>query len=464
MKMNNKQMIEIYNLIEWDKNARIYTCEQSFERFFIWYFTTAQSCKLSYNHRRYIHTLMRGDWVIFNGPREWGKTTLIEAYIIRCIVYKKKWLIEFFCDEAGKASDKVMNIIVHLQDNSRLIADFWQMYNEKRDVNKATKKRVGDFIASNGVQVQAMGIGESLRWVKYTVPWVGEFRPDLVVLDDIDTNTTTQNQQQIDKREHLIRNEIIWAMPDYAQFVFLFNTIREDWCWPRFFKFFWENKRVKCFRFPAILDTGEIDRKERYTMDMMDQKRMNMWDIEFNQNYLLIPYLWWQSVIKREWIREYSTPPEKYDYLCIWVDPSISDKTSSDWFGICLSWLSGDTWYIIKSLALYWWDKENAYTTIEQRYKDYNVNIVNVETVAFQEVVRKQISANNIATQAINTHKDKTTRLMERETPFKLWKVIFLPWNQDLINELITFPNWKYDDRVDAMMFSMKKRTQFFVV
>lgn len=47
-------------------------------------------------------------------------------------------------------------------------------------------------------------------------------------MDDIDTQKSTNTTALIDKGEHYIKNEVFGGMSDNSQFVFLYNTIKQD--------------------------------------------------------------------------------------------------------------------------------------------------------------------------------------------------------------------------------------------
>ena len=69
-----------------------------------------------------------------------------------------------------------------------------------------------------------------------------------------------------------------------------------------------------------------------------------------------------------------------------------------------------------------------------------------------------------MAVQEQKTIKDKTTRLMEKQILFEEHRVMFAPWNDDLIDELISFPNSEHDDLVDAMLVTLTEtRNKFFI-
>lgn len=68
--------------------------------------------------------------------------------------------------------------------------------------------------------------------------------------------------------------------------------------------------------------------------------------------------------------------------------------------------------------------------------------------------------------QEYKTIKDKTTRLMEKQVLFEDKKVFFAPWywNDDLIEQLLVFPNGEHDDRIDAMLLAMQQTNKSFFI
>ena len=56
--------------------------------------------------------------------------------------------------------------------------------------------KIGEFVSKNGVKLKAFGSGKRLRGVKF-----GVYRPDLVVLDDLENDTNVRSKEQRDKLE-----------------------------------------------------------------------------------------------------------------------------------------------------------------------------------------------------------------------------------------------------------------------
>lgn len=86
--------------------------------------------------------------------------------------------------------------------------------------------------------------------------------------------------------------------------------------------------------------------------------------------------------------------------------------------------------------------------------------------MAFQQVLRTVFMSMGMATKEVKTHKDKTTRLMEKQILFENLNV-YIANNvgcDKLVDELLTFPNVEHDDRIDSMLFALTDKTKSFFI
>lgn len=131
-------------------------------------------------------------------PRGFGKSTDVSVvFVIWCIVNNYKHFIPIFSDAVELAETLVESIKAELQDNQNLISDF----KEATGVGKSWK--VGDFISVNNVKVKAYGSGKRARGVKH-----GTYRPDLVIIDDLENDTNVRSRKQRDKTEEWLDEAI----------------------------------------------------------------------------------------------------------------------------------------------------------------------------------------------------------------------------------------------------------------
>lgn len=176
-------------LLEGSQEERKYACEIAPEYFAIYYFPEFFHYPMAPFHfdmwTQY-KGMMNGEltdlmWIMF---RESAKTSLAKIMLTHAICYQKRRYINWDSYDSTNAEQALFDVTVWLQTNPRLRADFGELYTEQKSETK-TKKRISDFITTNGVRVEAHTTQESIRGRIYK-----DQRPDWIIFDDIETNVT----------------------------------------------------------------------------------------------------------------------------------------------------------------------------------------------------------------------------------------------------------------------------------
>lgn len=431
---------------------------------------------------KYYNALASWKNVYFKWFRWSAKTTIAQMYVTYAIAYKKRRNIMWYSQTIDNATENLTYIAnSFIWDTpwwERFVRDHWNLYYPEYANRWGSKKikRIDKFVTENECYVRAMSLGTSPRWKNYTASdW--KYRPDLLIFDDVDTVSSCQSKTKIDKSFDFMLNEVLWWTTWATQIIFLWNTIYEDWLVPRFEEHIqwdptWEiivlpiydeqwnivwDRFVESDEEAIELNKWITDSNKKYTSLETEKRRLG--SISFWQNYLLEPYVQGQHVITRDMIMyDNNCLSYSFDKIFIWVDPAISKKEWSDAFAISVVWFLWERRYVLECLALNWKEKDigNATNIVKQLYTKRNANAVVVETVAYQAVLKDIFKKMWLATIEHKTTKDKTTRLMEKQILFENHNVYFYPpktW--DLIDELLIFPNWEHDDRIDSLLFAL---------
>lgn len=459
----------------------------SFFHFCNYYFREYYSFDTPKALMQYYSDLNKWKNVFFEGFRGCAKTTIAQMYVIRNILYKKKRNIMRYSQTIDNAQENLTYIANSLINDGwigeRICMDYGNLYYPENITRNGLKKQktLSKFITENNVYVRAMSLGTSPRWKNYTAP-DGKFRPDLLVFDDVDTVASTQSRRIIDKNFDFLLWEVLGGVNN-AQIVFLWNTIYEDWLVPRFREHIQNSKDWEVIRLPIKVDnkivwnrfveTDEeakslnewITESNRKYISLESEKR-RLWSISYNQNYLLIPYSKGEHIITRDMIQysDYSWP---FDKIQIGVDPAISEKEGTDRFWITVVWFKGEKRYILESIGLEGQEKnpKRASEIVRQLYIKYKANRVIVETVAFQQIMKQIFRELGMATEETKTHKDKVTRLMEKQILFEDKRIYFKPeTTTELVDELLEFPDGVHDDYIDSMLFWLYEREKKFFI
>lgn len=132
-------------------------------------------------------------------PRGEAKSTLVsQLFVIWCIIRGIKHYPVIVMDSIDQAYPMLEAIKAELEYNPRLLMDF-------PDVCGAGRVwQMGTILTRNDIKVQVAGSGKKLRGLRH-----GPYRPDLVVLDDIENDEQVRNPEQRDKLESWLKKTVL---------------------------------------------------------------------------------------------------------------------------------------------------------------------------------------------------------------------------------------------------------------
>src|SRR3990167_849220 len=192
------------------KTTRRYLCEQEFAPFVVYYFSglfTYETPGFHFGMYEDFRRLTEGNyselaWIIF---RESAKTSLAKIGIVWQLCYRKKRYINYDSYDKDNSEAALFDVAVQLQTNKKLIDDFGQLYNPESNRKGISKmKRLGNFITENEIKIEAFSTQEPTRGRVWIDKKQEAHRPDMYVLDDIETVKTRRSpvvQQSI--KDHI---------------------------------------------------------------------------------------------------------------------------------------------------------------------------------------------------------------------------------------------------------------------
>lgn len=149
-------------------------------------------------------------------PRGFAKSTIVSLeFVIYCMCHKKKNFILIISNTQDQAEGFLRDIKRELETNERLLNDFPEL---KKKSKKSHERRwaQNEIIIPNGARVLALSISTELRGRRH-----GEFRPDLIILDDIETNEATRNPESAQRLEELLTKTVLKSGDDYTSVIFI---------------------------------------------------------------------------------------------------------------------------------------------------------------------------------------------------------------------------------------------------
>ncbi len=178
-------------------------------------------------------TTQRGSKVAIAAPRESAKSTIISLeYVLYCICHKLESFIMIISSTTEQSSGFLLDIKNELTSNQKLIEDF-------PDVCEVGMKpgpprwRNEEIITRNGVKITALGSEKQIRGRRNR-----QFRPSLIILDDLETDERLQSSEQYDKLHNWFTKSVLKSGSSQTNVLFIgtihhYNSLLAQFTDPR---------------------------------------------------------------------------------------------------------------------------------------------------------------------------------------------------------------------------------------
>lgn len=186
---------------------------------------------------------MNGTKRVAAAPRGHAKsTTLTFKGTMHAIVYGYKHYPIIISDSSEQAEGFLDNIRVEFEENEFLKEDFGEL------TGKVWRSNV--LITSTNIKVEAIGSGKKIRGRKHR-----NWRPDLIVLDDIENDENVRTPEQRSKLENWFLKAVSKAGDDYTDIVYIGTLLHYDSLLAKTLK----NPGYKAIKYKAVISFSKAD-------------------------------------------------------------------------------------------------------------------------------------------------------------------------------------------------------------
>lgn len=148
-------------------------------------------------------------------PRRHAKTAwLSNIFLVHQIVYRHRKYIVLFSETTDVAGDFITWGRYQLKLNEKLREDFGELLHVKPSQNELDNKY--EFITTSNTKVEAKGLGTQTRGLRH-----GASRPDLFILDDLESDESTNTPELIEKSKTWFREEMLPALAKHGICIYL---------------------------------------------------------------------------------------------------------------------------------------------------------------------------------------------------------------------------------------------------
>lgn len=163
--------------------------------------------------------------VVCAAPREHAKSTVVTfAKVLHAIVYRLRHFIIIIRDSYDVAKLSVDDLRQELEGNEKLLEDFGDLIGNR-------KWTEAEFITANDVKVLGRGQGNKIRGLRYK-----QYRPDLVIVDDLEDDETVDSKTQREKLDRWLRRAVLGSIGPDGAFFMIGTVLHHDSVLMRFLR------------------------------------------------------------------------------------------------------------------------------------------------------------------------------------------------------------------------------------
>lgn len=400
-------------------------------------------------------------------PRGHAKTTWLRIDVIHDIVYEHEPFIGFISSTANDAYTSIAYVKSQLESNALLRSTYGDMVppidpRRRRRWRDNHIETVNRNKGKDGVVLISRGAGKG-RGMN-----IKGRRPTKLLLDDIESDEQVRSQVRREKMENWLFNVIIPSLdPERGRFKMVGTVLHYQCLVLQVLKKYGGVRRAALEKDGKASLAGDPLWPAVWTMPKLMERREEMGTFAFSQEYLNEPMSDENADVKLAWIRRIDSI-NLYDgqQRPLWsvhsgLDPAISLKTTADETAMVTVARQKQTpenkiRIVVVGAVHGKWNMSGITQQAKRVFDRYPHEKFIVETVAFQEGLRQVLNANGVPARPSNPKGDKRSRLQRIVGLIEFGNIEFMTGTDDLITQLVQFPNTDEDDLVDAFVMAVE--------
>jgi len=417
-------------------------------------------------------------------PRGYAKSTRTTlVFPLYCALYRRKNYIFIISDTAAQASEFLVDIQRELEGNERILEDFGSIV--------GTPWNTIECVTNTNIKLECAGSGQKIRGRRH-----GKYRPDLIILDDLENDENTVTPEQRAKLKSWFTKVVLKLGDDYTDIVYVGTIIHYDslFSWvltnPAWVSVI--HRAVKSFSprqdlwdewAEIITDLSLPDRTEK-ARDFFEKNKKDMlegtevlWPEKQSYYDLMVVRVTegeasFNSELQNEPINpedrifncslyDYAPPREEMRVVAA-VDPSMGKTSSADYTAIIVVGKHLRTGYMyVLDAVLRRMHPDKIIETLFEMHGVWKFDEVCVETVQFQQFFKDEVAKRSAAAgfylnlREIRTIKNKELRIQSIQPTVNNGYVKFHRNQRVLIDQLENWPKAAHDDGPDALEMAL---------
>ena len=390
-------------------------------------------------------------------PRGHAKSTIVTFLLtLYRIVFQERKFIVIVSESEDKAKDFVVRMRDELEYNAKLIKMF-----APTGKFKTTDWSKTDFTTETGIRVVAKGAGQSLRGLIHK-----DTRPDMIVLDDIETNETAGTEAVV----NFILTDVIPSANRRGLYdiCYVGTIIRDMSALHRMLiNDQWSSAKYECIDDDDNMIAPMLLPRREYNAQKKMYKSLGKMSIFYAENHNNPMVADDELTFKQEYFQhikrdEIPTDLRYYVAMDMALPPRVGSRKAPDRTAMVVLGVNpNDDWYVVQVIANRKTPAENRklLASLMKKYKPY---VTWMETIAAQRVAFLEMQTYMKAQyikfpfrEIVGHSTSKEARIEQLQPMYESRRVFHVKgeYIDDLERELMLFGRTPHDDISDALSF-----------
>lgn len=363
----------------------------------------------------------------------------------------------------AQARQHLKNIKEELEHNELLRSDLGPFREEEDQWHSSSL-----VITNYGTRITAASSEQSIRGFRH-----GQYRPDLIVGDDLEDLGSVKSKESRDKLFGWLTGDIIPLGDRNTRLVLIGNLLHDNSLLMRIKKSIEDGNFNGVYKAYPLLDKeGKILWPGKYPSmkEVEEEKSKIISTSAWQREFLLKIVTDEEQLVPREWIKTYHDIPEAYQnkfrFAATGIDLAISEKLTADFTAMVSAKVYGSG----QNMRIYIQpnpiNKRIDFPSARQLAKQVSTSLGNgdktwlfVENVGYQDAFVQDLVRDHYLAEGFPVHgQDKHARFAIITHLIKSGQILFAEQgNEDLISQVTTFPKADHDDLLDAFVLLIHK-------
>ncbi len=311
-----------------------------------------------------------------------------------------------------------------------------------------------------GARISAASTEKTIRGARHR-----QYRPDLIILDDIEDINSVKTQDSRDKLYQWFTSEVVPLGDIHTRIIMVGNLLHRDSLLMRLKEDIEKDKiDGSYYAYPLLDSKGKIQWPGKYPdrASIEREKRKVNDTVTWHREYLLEIIGSIDQVVQHEWIQTYSSIPQavlnEYYEIHIGVDMAASLKTRADYSTLVpmlVAWAKNKKKiYVLPNIFCKRVSFPEFMDAIKALYTELECGrpiTFLVESNGMQKGLVQLLQDAGLPVKDVHVATDKRSRLAMVSGLIRSHIILFpLEASKGLINQLVNFGSEKHDDLVDG--------------